>query len=432
MTAGAPGTESVVFGHSIIDRYASPTAARVAGVAVAVMLAAFAPSQALAHQLTFSNFFTPFAVYAPSALVGYVVARHRPGNPIGWLLLLGIGAGILGSEAQYYAWAVYGVGDRRLPLGWLAVIVGQADALKVLFAFPLVILVFPDGRASSRNWRQGLVVFTAAGVVALTCSLAFAAVALIDHRVDAHTLNGGGGGSLLINQPAGLAWLKVAPGAFEAAALILVVVSVVHQALSFRSSSGERRQQLKWLMGGGVVCLIAIAALGSGTADGGASLAAQIWSQIPWIAFSALPISIGIAVLKHRLYEIDRLISRTLSYAVLTALLAGTFVCLVALTTQLLPFSSPVGVAASTLAAAVLFNPLRGRVQRVVDRRFNRARYDAEETVAAFAARLRDAVDLDTVQNELLRVVQQAVEPTHATIWIRQQAGRPTAARSLR
>ena len=108
----------------------------------------------------------------------------------------------------------------------------------------------------------------------------------------------------------------------------------------------------------------------------------------------------------------------------LTALLAGTFVGLVALTTDLLPFSSSVGVAASTLAAAALFNPLRKRVQRVVDRRFNRARYDAEETVAAFAAQLRDAVDIDTVQSELLQVVQKAVEPAHATIWIRRAESR--------
>ncbi len=142
----------------------------------------------------------------------------------------------------------------------------------------------------------------------------------------------------------------------------------------------------------------------------------------------ALPIGIGVGILKYRLYEIDRLVSRTLSYAILTALLAGTFVGLVALTTDLLPFSSSVGVAASTLAAAALFNPLRRRVQRVVDRRFNRSHYDAEATVAAFAARLRDAVDLDAVQTDLLDVVRGAVEPAHATVWIRSnQSGSPEA-----
>ena len=128
------------------------------------------------------------------------------------------------------------------------------------------------------------------------------------------------------------------PSVFEVGAIALVIFSVVYQAIRYRGSTGDSRQQLKWLMGGGIVCLLSFVALGSGTADGGASLAAQIWSQIPWIAFSAVPISIGIAVLKHRLYEIDRLVSRTLSYAILTALLVGTFVGLVVLTTDLLPF----------------------------------------------------------------------------------------------
>jgi hypothetical protein len=116
---------------------------------------------------------------------------------------------------------------------------------------------------------------------------------------------------------------------------------------------------------------------------------------------------------------IDRLISRTLSYLIITGLLAGVFVGIVVLTTDVLPFSSPVGVAASTLAAAALFNPLRLRVQRLVDRRFNRARYDAEAIVAAFTMRLRDAVDLDTVRHELLAAVDGAVQPAHASLWLR-------------
>ena len=123
---------------------------------------------------------------------------------------------------------------------------------------------------------------------------------------------------------------------------------------------------------------------------------------VGFVSVVALPVGIGVGILKYRLYEIDRLISRTLSYLIITGLLAGVFVGIVALATDVLPFSSPVGVAASTLAAAALFNPLRLRVQRLVDRRFNRARYDAEAIVAAFTLRLRDAVDLDTVRGELL------------------------------
>jgi hypothetical protein len=135
----------------------------------------------------------------------------------------------------------------------------------------------------------------------------------------------------------------------------------------------------------------------------------------------ALPVSIGVAILKYRLYEIDRLISRTLSYAIVTGLVVGVYVGVVTLVTKGLGFSSPIAVAASTLAAVALFNPLRVRIQRVVDRRFNRARYDADAIVAAFTTRLRDAVDLEAVRSELLEVVNRAVEPAHASVWIRRR-----------
>jgi hypothetical protein len=136
------------------------------------------------------------------------------------------------------------------------------------------------------------------------------------------------------------------------------------------------------------------------------------------LAFLGLWTAIATAVLKYRLYEIDRIISRTLAYAIVTGLLVGVYAGLVLLTTQVFRVHTPVAVAASTLAAAALFSPLRRRVQTVVDRRFNRARYDADNTVTAFAARLNDAVDLDAVQDDLAGVVHQALEPAHVSVWI--------------
>jgi hypothetical protein len=126
----------------------------------------------------------------------------------------------------------------------------------------------------------------------------------------------------------------------------------------------------------------------------------------------------GVAILRYRLYEIDRILSRTVAYAVVTGLLMGAYVGLVTLATQAHPFSGAIGVAASTLAVAALFNPLRRRVQRLVDRRFNRARYDAEQTVAAFAARLKEAADLDSVRDDLAGVVHQTLEPAHVSLWV--------------
>jgi hypothetical protein len=181
---------------------------------------------------------------------------------------------------------------------------------------------------------------------------------------------------------------------------------VAHQVLSWRRAGGERRQQLKWLASGAAVAVFSIL------------LGILIGSVVPLVGLAALPAAIGLAILKYRLYDIDRLISRTLAYAIITGLLVGVYAGLVLLATQLLHVHTPVAVAASTLAAAALFNPLRLRVQHVVDRRFNRARYDADQTVAAFAARLKDAVDLDSVRDDLATVVQQALEPDHLSVWI--------------
>ena len=139
-----------------------------------------------------------------------------------------------------------------------------------------------------------------------------------------------------------------------------------------------------------------------------------------------------IAILRYRLYDIDRIISRTLAYAIVTGLLIGIYAGLVLLATQVLGIHSAVAVAAATLAAAALFNPVRRRVQRRVDRRFNRARYDADETVAAFAARLKDAVDLDTVRADLATVVQTALEPAHVRVWTRERQSADTARTAAR
>jgi hypothetical protein len=199
-----------------------------------------------------------------------------------------------------------------------------------------------------------------------------------------------------------------------AAYVALFLASVLRQLLRYRHSVGDERQQLKWFLSGGAVAMTGV--LLASVVGGAASPA--------FVAVIALPIGIGMGILKYRLYDIDRLISRTLSYLIITGLLAGVFVGIVVLATDVLPFSSPIAVAASTLAAAALFNPLRKRVQHLVDRRFNRARYDAEAIVASFAAHLREAVDLDTVRSELLHTVDGAVRPSHASLWIRPAARR--------
>ena len=180
--------------------------------------------------------------------------------------------------------------------------------------------------------------------------------------------------------------------------------------LNWRGAGGDRRQQLKWLMAGSAVA--ATGFLISNTVPALDPRAIAIGIGV------VLPVCLGVAIFKYRLYDIDRIISRTLAYAIVTGLLIGLYAGLVLLATHVLSLHTPVAVAASTLAAAALFNPLRRRVQQLVDRRFNRARYDAEQTAAAFAARLKDAVDLDSVRDDLARTVHQALEPAHVSVWI--------------
>ncbi|MGH3203902.1 MAG: hypothetical protein ACRDP5_17890 [Streptosporangiaceae bacterium] len=199
-------------------------------------------------------------------------------------------------------------------------------------------------------------------------------------------------------------------------AVVCWLASLGGQVLSYRRSSGERRQQLKWLLTGSAITGVCVGI--SFTQTGNLSGILRVVSVIVLAGFLALPLSIGVAVLKYRLFDIDRVISRTLAYAIVTGLLVGVYAGIVLLATHVVSIKTPVAVAASTLAAAALFNPLRRRVQRMVDRRFNRARYDADAAVAAFAARLKDAVDPDAARTGLLDVVHRSLEPAHLSVWI--------------
>src|SRR5450755_1701661 len=207
-------------------------------------------------------------------------------------------------------------------------------------------------------------------------------------------------------------------GALYAALLAFSFGFVGYQVLSWRRSAGERRQQVKWLASGAVVTIVSAIIAVSFSSSGPTSTLLDWADNLAWFGLAALPVSMGVGILRYRLYEIDRLISRTLAYAAVTALLVGVYAGLVLLSTHVLSLNSPVAVAASTLAAAALFNPLRRRVQRFVDRRFNRARYDAELTVTAFAARLKDAVDLGSVRADLTSVVRDTLEPSHVSLWL--------------
>jgi len=382
--------------------------ALLGGAVAAVLVVASLPLSALAHQLTFGGLGQGLLMI-PFAVVGTLIASRQPRNPIGWLLLTIAITSTGGADSGFYAVRAYRIDHHHgLPLSRLAVFLTQGWA-SMLVLLPLPILFFPDAKLS-RFWRWTLAVYAALmavliGHLAITDWGAFTDQPLrIDSSGELRVLGTSSGGGL----------------AFAIVVFGFVAISaswVVRQVVVYRRSTGDLRQQLKWLLAGGSLAVFGFfLAITIGNGNNGAF---SVVGKIGFLGLVALPISIGIGILRYRLYEIDKLISRTLSYALLTGLLVGVFAGLVLLTTHVLPFSSPVGVAASTLAAAGLFSPLRSRLQRLVDRRFNRSRYDAEATVAAFGARLRDAVDPETVLSELAAVAGGSLQPAHVSVWVK-------------
>jgi hypothetical protein len=359
------------------------------------------------------------------AAVGVVLARRRPKNSIGWILIYAGLAFMLITDSSAYLILDYRTAHGQLPLGPVVLWLNPLGITSFL-AIGLPILLFPEGHAPSHRWRWTLWAYIGIGLTATICSVGSTVAATIGHRIQINAA----GNLTSLQHPTGVVAGLTSVGSLALVALLpILVLWVLRLTLSFRRSSGEQRQQMKWLLGGAsataltLVIFVAFSALGSqGGGGSGGSFVTDLAYGVLVLAIASFPLGMGVGILKYRLYDVDRLISRTLSYAIVTGLLIGVYVGLVTLATRVLPFSSPLGVAASTLAAAALFNPLRRRVQRLVDRRFNRARYDAEATVAAFAHLVRDDVDLEVVSSEFVRAVQTSVEPAHVSLWLRPTA----------
>jgi hypothetical protein len=396
-------------------RLASPTTALAVGGLLLALLIADVPLAGLAHQsVNASNGSLPVWISAPFAVLGFVVAWRKPGNPLGWVILAMAGFFALSEDASFYLVADYRLHHGGLPLGWVALF-AQPGWAPGLVLFVLVFLLFPDGRPPSARWRWVVWAALAVGMVWIASAFALTVDAIIGHHVQ---VDPGGNLTALDNGADNAAWWNAVTAVTALVATVCYLASLGGQVLSYRRSSGERRQQLKWLLTGSVIAGVCA---GFSFTGGNASGFMHVIGIVVLAGFLALPVSIGVAVLRYRLFDIDRVISRTLAYAIVTGLLVGLYAGLVLLATRVLPLTSGVAVAASTLVAAALFNPLRRRVQLRVDRRFNRARYDADQTVAAFAARLKDTVDLESVRDDLAGVVHQVLEPAHVSIWINER-----------
>src|SRR6202451_241037 len=323
--------------------------------------------------------------------MGALLTRRRPGHPVGWIFAAaGLVAAVDFATFEYALAAV--VGHRGLPageyVGWVQLWIWVPFiALITVYLF----LLFPDGRPPRPSWRW--VGWLAGGFVVI--------------EVTGLALTPGKVASLpVVRNPFGVspAWVPLAaigPGLIG----LLGCVVLAAWSLFSRSRHGPsvERLQIRWLAYSG--CLVALTLVSSTIVSEILPLSAGITGRVTegglMIAVLTMPVAVAVAVLKYRLYDIDRIISRTLAYAIVTGLLVRLYAGLVLLATEVFRFHNSVAVAVSTLVAAALFNPVRRRVQHAVDRRFNRARYDADRTVAAFAGRLQDAVDLDSVRGDL-------------------------------
>ena len=354
----------------------------------------------------YNNFIFPVVVLA-FALVGALVASRLPTNPIGWICLtIGL-AMMLGGAADEYS--VYALQTRpgSLPGGmYMAWLQNWAWIPAVGLMGTFTILLFPTGRVPTHRWRA-VAWLSGAVLVLASLSAAFSPGKLAE--------------APNVTNPLGIESARSALELVNTGSFLLLplcfVLSAFSMVLRFGRSAGEERQQLKWFAAAAVLlgaCFPVVFVVPSGVAE-----------DLVTLLFAGLPVAIGIAILRHRLYDIDVLVHRALVYGPLTALLAAAYVGgVVGLQSVLRAIAgqeSTLAVVASTLVIAALFGPLRRRVQAFVDRRFYRRKYDATKTLDAFSVRLRDETQLDTLSEDLVGVVTRTVQPAHASLWLRPE-----------
>jgi hypothetical protein len=333
--------------------------------------------------------------------VGGLIASQRPGNPIGWLFLtVGFSQGLDAFDTQYGRYALM-TNPGALPGGSLMVWMSSWTFVPGLsLAATLTLLLFPTGRLPSPRWRW--VPWAVAAAIALM---------VLPQAVPAQIA----GGRVLLLEELGLLFI-----------VVCMIASASSLVLRFRRAGGQERQQLKWLTYAAVVFIVIFV---SSLFVPQAVRASELWPvaslALLLTVYPSIPVAVGIAVLRHRLYDIDIIINRTLVYGSLTAMLVvlyfGGIVVLQRVFVLLTGQGSTLAVVASTLLIAALFNPLRGRVQALVDRRFYRRKYDAAKTLEAFSARLREETDLDTLTDDLVGVVGETMQPAHVSLWLRPE-----------
>jgi hypothetical protein len=369
----------------------------------------------LIHQVAVGT--TPYLYWQESALntlvftaVGTVVAARRPAHPIGWLLLAVSLISALQLLSGEYAATTLVLGPGRLPYGataeWLSYLL-QPVAVFILF---FLLLVFPTGRLLSSRWR------VVAWVGVCGFSVGLPSSALVPDPFEKYSL---------FDNPFGVDAAILGP--LKAVGLTLILAALLGAVLSlivrFVRSRGEERQQIKWFVSVAVLGffgLFSVTVVSSLLPEGAVDfLGNLLWAIVP----ASLPIAVGIAILRYRLYDIDILINRALVYGTLSVLLAGVYAGTIVLLQEafraLTGQQSGLAIVVSTLVIAALFTPFRKRIQSIIDRRFYRRKYDAQKTLESFSTKLRDKTDLGLLADDLVGVVRETMQPEHGSLWLR-------------
>lgn len=341
--------------------------------------------------------------------VGALIASRRPENSIGWLFLSGALFWAVGELALEYAVYVLFTAPGALPLGaWAGWFGDWARGMGWLLAVLLLLLLFPTGRLPSPRWRP--VAWAAGAFLALFTLVVWLSPVSQDLRLAS------------VGNPMGIEWgaMNALREVLYVALLLLLLACGASTALRFRRSGGEERQQLKWFAYAVGVMVSLFAAWFSLALAGIVTPDVLMWT----IPLLGLPVAVGVAVLRHRLYDIDVVINRTLVYGSLTVSLALVYAgCVASLQyvfRALTGGESQLAVVASTLAIAALFSPLRRGIQGFIDRRFYRKKYDAAKTLEELGARLRDETDLEALDDDLVAVARETVQPAHVSLWLRE------------
>jgi len=345
--------------------------------------------------------------------LGTLLALRQPANLIGWLFTAGGLTWLLDEAARSYAKHAMADGQGTS----VAARLGAAFdvnfwPIAVACSFGVPLLLFPAGRPKSARWRWVLAAMVTGGLTTLAASAVSTSPLASPLDASVSVVNPWG-----VDRLATVSAVAVPVGVLIF--LVTLVAAVLGIAVRFRSAAGVERQQLRWVLTGAVLTIVDGLYLASGLLG----VSTRFAGVAVGFGIGSLPLYFTVAILRYRLYDLDRIVSRTVTYGAVTGVLVATYVGLVTTVSRLTPSSSSLAVAASTLAVAALFQPLRQRVQRAVDHRFNRSRFDAERTVAAFRLRLREEVDLDQVRTDLLAVVRDTLQPATTSLWLRPAPG---------